>query len=171
MAKSLRSKSKRAYRSAARKVLEPVYTKRLSQVTRDLYRRAGLSAADLQPPNATAAGVCHGGQEVVTNFVPTPEPVKLNCVHGPLAQREQRSPTEAEVPAAPTPVTSERPSPEADERMQLESSAHRSAHLRSGSNSLRRERYRPKHKKKHRVQMKPVSKRHPRNKRSVWKQC
>eukprot|EP00166_Cyanidium_caldarium_P004147 ctg_428.g300 len=170
MAKSLRSKSKRAYRSAARKVLEPVYTKRLSEVTRDLYQRAGLSAADFQPTNATGSGVRHGGQEVITNFVPTPEPVKLNCVHGPLAQREQRSPTEAEVSAASTLVESERPLPKADERMQLERYAQRPAHLRSGSNSLRRERYRPKHKKKHRVQTKPVSKRHPRNKRSLWKQ-
>ena len=174
MAKSIRSKVKRAYRKAARERLAVKNQERLEQITGKLYDRIGFVRRRQQQQQQQASAdtsnvqqARHRGAEIATNFVPTPEPPRLNCVHGPLAERaEAKGDLESMVVVTPQELNP------GDERETIlnDRAVAQLAVRRRGTNSQRRDIYRPPGKKKHVVTLKPISKRHPQNKRAVWKQ-
>lgn len=94
MGKSLRSKVKKTYRGLKRQVLEPAAASRTLHLASALYDTAGLPLPD-PAETGTGSGTggnraawTHGGFVPITCFVPTPPAVRLNRVHGPLAEAE-----------------------------------------------------------------------------------
>lgn len=92
MGKSLRAKVRKTYRGLKRQVMEPAAASRTLHLASALYDTAGLPLPD---PAETGAGSgtggnraawTHGGFVPITCFVPTPPAVRLNRVHGPLAE-------------------------------------------------------------------------------------
>ncbi|OSX76440.1 hypothetical protein BU14_0191s0019 [Porphyra umbilicalis] len=94
MGKSLRSKVKKTYRGLRRQVLEPAASSKTLALAAPLYSAAGLPLPD---PTTSGLGTgsggnraawTHGGFVPLTSFVPTPPGVRLNRVHGPLAEAD-----------------------------------------------------------------------------------
>lgn len=94
MGKSLRAKVKKTYRGLRRQVLEPAAASKTLALAAPLYSAAGLPLPD---PATSGLGTgsggnrstwSHGGFVPVTSFVPTPPGVRLNRVHGPLAEED-----------------------------------------------------------------------------------
>ncbi|KAK4529453.1 hypothetical protein CCYA_CCYA01G0310 [Cyanidiococcus yangmingshanensis] len=167
MAKSIRSKVKRAFRSAARERLAERERERVCQVTSKLYERIGFARRTDSSEDCARRKPKHRGMEINTNFLPTPDPVRLVCVHGPLAKQNseenqvERMIVETQDAVLKRVSSEENPTKAAPPRLLT---------VRRGTNSQRREAYRARGKKKHSISMKPISKRHPLNKRAAWKQ-
>jgi hypothetical protein len=165
MAKSIRSKVKRAFRQAARERLAERERERLEQATTKLYERVGFRRRAESESVPAKRKPMHRGMEVHTNFVPTPDPVQLNCVHGPLAEQKKESSEHMVLTSSEETLVRAPPA----ERVVMDVPMRRVA-PRSSTNSQRREPYRPRGKKKHAISLKPISKRHPLNRRVAWKQ-
>uniref|UniRef100_A0A7S1XDI5 Uncharacterized protein n=1 Tax=Compsopogon caeruleus TaxID=31354 RepID=A0A7S1XDI5_9RHOD len=102
MAKSIRSKVKRAFRAQRRRIMAPVIAAKDMRRARRLHAAAGFTQSRLVVEEASPP--MHGGTEVVSNFVPTPRGPSLNVVHGPLAGRKEESDAEDEAAMDKDPV-------------------------------------------------------------------
>lgn len=85
MAKSKRSKVKMAYKAMRRQALEKKTDEALRKTASKVYGAVGLPMPAERTEAQRMPSRTHNGCVLVTTFVPTPEPVKLNVVHGPLA--------------------------------------------------------------------------------------
>lgn len=91
MAKSKRSKVKMAHRAMRRAVMEPKLDQKLRERASKVYKAIGLEMPPERPEEAKFRPRSYGGSEVVSTFTPTPDSLKLNSVHGPLANRRSTS--------------------------------------------------------------------------------
>lgn len=97
MAKSKRSKVKMAYKAMRRQAMEKKTDAALRKTAAKVYSAVGLPLPPERTVEQRMPSRTHDGAVLVTTFVPTPEPVKLNVVHGPLAE-------DAAVQKIPVPV-------------------------------------------------------------------
>lgn len=77
-----------AHRAMRRAVMEPKLDRKLRERASKVYKAIGLELPPERPEEAKFRTRSYGGSEVVTTFTPTPESLKLNSVHGPLADRQ-----------------------------------------------------------------------------------
>ncbi|CAN8066391.1 unnamed protein product [Agarophyton chilense] len=103
MAKSKRSKVKRAYKAMRRAVMEPIHDAKLRDQAEQVYDAIGLSLPEQRTEEQKMRSRSHGGFELVSTFVPTPEAPKVNVVHGPLANTDARMRLKKNVVGFPIP--------------------------------------------------------------------
>lgn len=77
-----------AHRAMRRAVMEPKLDEKLREQASKVYKAIGLEMPPERPEEAKFRPRSYGGSEVVSTFTPTPESIKLNSVHGPLANRQ-----------------------------------------------------------------------------------
>lgn len=76
-----------AHRSMRRQVMESKFDSELREKAGKVYKAIGMELPPERAHEQKMVSRSHGGFELVSTFVPTPEAPKLNVVHGPLANK------------------------------------------------------------------------------------
>lgn len=108
MAKSKRSKVKMAYKAMRRAVMEPIFDAKLREQAGKVYKAIGIDLPEERSEEHKMRPRSHGGSELVSTFVPTPDAPELNVVHGPLAYKNDMMALTKEVIGFPMPGASAR---------------------------------------------------------------
>ncbi|KAI0561326.1 hypothetical protein FGB62_87g049 [Gracilaria domingensis] len=86
-----------------RAVMEPIHDAKLREQAEKVYKAIGLPLPEERTEEQKMRPRSHGGFELISTFVPTPEAPKLNAVHGPLANQDSHMTLKKDVIGFPMP--------------------------------------------------------------------
>ncbi|PXF40164.1 hypothetical protein BWQ96_10132 [Gracilariopsis chorda] len=92
-----------AYKAMRRSVMEPIHDAKLREQAEKVYKAIGMDLPGERSKEQKMPPRSHGGFELVSTFVPTPDAPKLNVVHGPLAYKDDKMTLKKEVVGFPIP--------------------------------------------------------------------